>query len=233
MSLRDYLFYEEPGITLYCGDALEVLGHLQAQSVDAILCDPPYNAKKKYGQHDDDMEPAEYQVWLQGLLAACARVTVDPVVFFPGTKNVLSTLEILPPGLKAHRILGWHRKEFAGDKWNGGPAMSWEPIIWASTREKPAFNRLFGTAGRDFLVVNSTHGDPFSVDHPCPKPLRVMKWLVGLFVPDGGIALDPTCGTGTTLEACKESGRCAIGIESEPRYCDLAVKRLRQEVLAL
>ena len=234
MSLRDYLFHEEPGITLYCGDCREVLPMLEPESAGLVLADPPYNVGRDYGQHDDDMEAAEYHAWLVEVLTGCADVAIDAVVFFPGTRNVWMVAEVLgKTPLRPHRMLGWHRREFAGDKWTGGPAMCWEPIIWATKVRAPTFNRIFGTVGRDFLAVDSTHGDPLAALHPCPKPLPVVRWLIGLFAPAASLIVDPTSGTGTTLLVAKESNRRAIGIEIEPKYCEIAVKRLRQEVLPL
>lgn len=218
-------------MTIYCGDALEVLPRLG--KADLVLADPPYNVGKRYGVRDDSLEPGAYSAWMRLFLDACRLSSRDGVVFFPGTRNVLDVASFLPPGLKTHRILGWHRKEYAGDKWSGGPAMSWEPIIWASSAERPYYNRIFGSRGRDFLVVNATHGSPYARNHPCPKPPQVMAWLLGLFAPPKGTIIDPTAGTGTTLYAAKEAGLKAIGIEIEERYCEIAAKRCAQEVLAL
>ena len=69
------------------------------------------------------------------------------------------------------------------------------------------------------------------VDHPCPKPLPWMLWLVGLVSQEGETVLDPFAGSGTTLRAARDLGRRAIGIEIEERYCEIAVQRLAQGVL--
>ncbi len=69
-------------------------------------------------------------------------------------------------------------------------------------------------------------------DHPTQKPLNIMRWCLS-FCPDAQIILDPFMGSGTTLRAAKDLGRKAIGIEIEERYCEIAAKRLSQEVMGL
>jgi len=68
--------------------------------------------------------------------------------------------------------------------------------------------------------------------HPTQKPLRLMKWCIEQSKTTG-IILDPFMGSGTTLVAAKELDRKAIGIEIEEKYCEIAVDRLKQEILPL
>jgi DNA modification methylase len=60
-----------------------------------------------------------------------------------------------------------------------------------------------------------------------------MARLLEVVAPGGGLVLDPFMGAGATLLAAKETGRKAIGIEIEERYCEIAAERLGQEVLAV
>lgn len=228
-------YYEDAQVTLYCGDWREVLPSLAASSVDLVLTDPPYNVGKGYGRHNDALPDAEYRLWVTALLREAGRLTRNSVVYFPGAKNAPWSWEATrDAGLCAYRQLGWHKAEFAGDVWTAGPPMSWEPVIWAHRPDcPPFFNKRFGQWGRDFFVVPATHGDPFAKLHPCPKPLSVMQWLVGLFCPEGGTVFDPCAGTGTTLRAARDMGRRSIGVEIDPAYCQAAVTRLAQQPLPL
>lgn len=66
--------------------------------------------------------------------------------------------------------------------------------------------------------------------HPAPRRYEHLKWLIQVFVE--GAVIDPFMGSGTTLHAAKDSGIPAIGIELEERYCELAARRLSQQVFS-
>jgi DNA modification methylase len=68
-------------------------------------------------------------------------------------------------------------------------------------------------------------------EHPCQIPLLVMARIIK--ITDGDLIIDPFMGSGTTLRAAKDAGRKAIGIEMDERYCEIAARRMGQEVLAL
>ena len=68
-------------------------------------------------------------------------------------------------------------------------------------------------------------------EHPAAKPIQLMAWLAQATT--WRTVLDPFAGSGSTLIAAAMLGRRAIGIEIEERYCEIAAKRLEQEVLPL
>jgi len=69
--------------------------------------------------------------------------------------------------------------------------------------------------------------------HGAQKPLDLATDLISGLCPEIGTLLDPFMGSGTTLRAAKDLGRKALGIEIEEKYCQIAVERLKQEVLPL
>lgn len=66
--------------------------------------------------------------------------------------------------------------------------------------------------------------------HIAEKPVPVMRWMLSV---SRGLVLDPFMGSGTILRAAKDLGRRSIGIDVDERYCEIAAKRLRQEILGL
>lgn len=69
--------------------------------------------------------------------------------------------------------------------------------------------------------------------HVSMKPVDICKRLIEMTTLPGDVVIDPFMGTGPVMEAAKDLGRNAIGIELEERYCEIAVKRLQQQVLPL
>jgi len=206
-------YYEHGGITIFHGDAWELLPDV-AGDIDAVVTDPPYGIgwKPRVNHRDtpwvDDrqFDPAaflavgkEHVLWGANYFAALLPHSADWLSWvkrpihcdFSSDKRSYSTVEL------AWSDLGCGAR-FIAHTWDGG------------MRAGAATNRSFC--------------------HPAQKPLEVMAWVVGLLKSKGAI-LDPFCGSGTTLVAAKDAGRRAIGIELEERYCEIAAKRLSQEVL--
>lgn len=69
--------------------------------------------------------------------------------------------------------------------------------------------------------------------YPGQKPVALMRWVLHLFATKGDRIFDPCIGSGPTLQACKEAGFSAVGCDVSEKACELAVRRLRQEVLPL
>lgn len=109
--------------------------------------------------------------------------------------------------------------------------VSWhyEPVFWyAVGKPRPAKKCI-----SDVITVEAvqTKRHPESVNHPAQMPVDLAKILIEAF--DGQTILDFCMGSGTTLRASKDLGRKAIGIELSKAYCDLAINRLRQEILLI
>jgi site-specific DNA-methyltransferase (adenine-specific) len=81
---------------------------------------------------------------------------------------------------------------------------------------------------RSVIAVRSMHGRNI---HPTEKPLGILDPLIRYGCPPGGMVLDPFAGSGSTAEAARQTGRRAILIEADERYCEAIVRRMAQGVL--
>lgn len=215
--------------TLYRGDALEVLPMLGP--VDAVVTDPPYGVGFSYASYEDSpgLHAAHCQEWLLTMRKIAPKVFV-----FTGIRNLF-----LWP--QPDWIVAWH-KDFCMGRSPFG-SNNWEPVaVYGKGRR--------GERQSDFFSAPTVALGRF--DHPCPKPEKAMRELVRIASRARDHLLDPFMGSGTTGVACTQLGRVFTGIEIEPRYFDLACRRIdevyrqltlfpslptpvppRQEVLAL
>lgn len=87
-------------------------------------------------------------------------------------------------------------------------------------------SRAEGAAGRDSPRAGASRaGEGRRNHHNTVKPVDLMRWLVRLICPPGGIVLEPFAGSGTTLVACALEDRDAIGMEIDPEYVTIARAR--------
>ena len=116
-----------------------------------------------------------------------------------------------------------------GDVVGSEPSRPTDGVCYGEYNERQAFARRgdSGSAARFFYCAKASKKDRGDGNnHPTVKPTELMKWLVKLVTPEGGVVLDPFAGSGTTLVACKMLGRDCIGIEREPEYVEIIKRRL-------
>lgn len=84
-----------------------------------------------------------------------------------------------------------------------------------------------GTAARFFYCAKASKSERGTDNtHPTVKPLSLVRWLVRLVTPPGGLVLDPFAGSGTTILAAQAEGMRAVGIEQDVGHCAIIRKRL-------
>jgi len=205
MSLPTPYYDDGSGIVIYHGDCREILPHLP--KVDLVLTDPPYGIGFA-------AQPTKWQ-----RLAGYHPEGWDDLPFDDPSM-------LLEAGA-CHIIWG-------GNFYALPPSRSW--LCWYKPDAPPsmgsfelAWTNLNKNTRQITHSISATNQE--RVGHPTQKPLAVIAWCLG-FAPDAHTILDPFMGSGTTLRAAKDLGRKCIGIELEEKYCEIAAKRLSQEVLS-
>lgn len=196
--------------TLYLGDCREVI--FQIGRVDAVVTDPPYGlgeARGKNRTRNNLAKATDYGVadWDNQITSPdrlCAMLSCSQwQIIFGG--NFYS----LPP---SSCWLVW-------DKQNSGDFADCE-LAWTNLRKAV---RLIHWQWNGMI----RKGSDVRV-HPTQKPVGVMKWCLDQLPNDAESVLDPFMGSGTTGVACVQTGRKFTGIEIEPKYFDIACRRIEE-----
>lgn len=218
-ELRPY--YQDSQSIIFHGDSLVLLPKLTKTllgGVEIILTDPDYNAKdigpnkRSYENGMPAIDENSYRNFCVRWFKLACEVTRN-IVFTPGIANT----HFYP---QPYWQICWHKPAAVSFNRIGGYNV-WEPVF--------LYGKPMKRLGQDFIRCNTLNlkKGPES-KHPCPKPLSLWRFLLSH---TEGTVLDLFMGAGATLVAAKDLGRKAIGIDIEEKYCEIAAKRLEQEVL--
>ncbi len=206
-------YYQDSAVTIYHGDCREIAPSLAG--IDLVLSDPPYGIS----------HPCNFQNRGRSKLATCndyPDVREDDRPFDPA-QWIEKDCILWGANHFASRLpdrSGWlvWDKERPDDLDQATCELAWSNVIKGVRRFRYLWNGMIRKGGD-------------TLEHPTQKPVELMAWCLSLrWTKDKALILDPFMGSGTTLRAAKDLGRNAIGIEIEERYCEIAAKRMAQEV---
>lgn len=222
--------------TLYLGDCLEILPTLG--KVDAVVTDPPYedelhaavgkiNRIRTDGRRvPDDLGFAGVNAQRRDIARAVVEVSAGWLILFSLAEGVRAWRdEIQSAGGKWDTCLAWIKPD-ASPRFNGqGAARGFECAVtaWCGSGY-----RKWNAGGKRGVYTHCVNGPNRQGEHPTEKPISLMMEMLSDFTQPGATILDPFMGSGTTGVACARLGRKFIGIEIEPRYFDIACKRIEE-----
>jgi len=237
-------YYQDQSVTIYHGDCRDVLPSLGDASVEIVVTSPPYNLVREWSGgganskmknvdrkllewYDDEIPESDYQEQQKAVIRECLRISAGSVFYNHKIRYAHKRRgDILHP-------LDWLREfpvwtEIIWDRCGAQGGNSQRVLIQDERIYQIRKPRRFH-AGLGFSTIWRIPPDNIN-GHPCPFPESIPRRCVLLATDPGDTVLDPYCGAGTTLRAAKDRGRKAIGIEINEAYCEIAAKRLSQEV---
>ena len=243
-------YYTEPGITLYCGDAREILPLLKP--VDMIFTDPPFGHNNNNGDLIHRWESALGR-GPHGASRAIANDGGEANAliqwFFQAGSRLLSPGDCCcccccggGPDPQFARWSLWMDEVYDFKQmvvWDKGPmGMGWH---YRRSYETVLVGQVPGAAcswydetDRVENIIRHIHKIiPHADDHPTPKPPELAGYFIQLHSKPGDTVLDPFMGAGSTAQAAKQLGRQFVGIDIEEQWLEKAVRRLAQAVLPL
>lgn len=189
------------------GDARVLAERIPPGAAALAFCDPPYWVGFDYGHATDRSMDYVHPEWLTHTLKRIAPVAC----ITPGIANVWD----YP---KADWILGWFKFGSTGRNTFGGFNV-WEPVLVYGTPTGRVWQDAINLPFAPNLARNGN-------THACPKPERLMRWLVGEFTERGDIVIDLMCGSGMLPSVCKMLGRRYVAFEIDPDTAERARERV-------
>ena len=205
--------------TLYCGDCSDVMDSFpDCFAVDSVVADPPYGVDLGPSSgHDRYLGFSDNRDYIESCVVPAIKKCISissAMVVTPGNKNAWAYPE-------PDDIGGWYNPAGVGcGPW--GFILNHLILFYG----KDPHARKKGWMASSVEALNDSVAYEKAMGHPCPKPEKFTKWMVGKVSLEGQIVLDPFMGSGTTGVACANLGRKFIGIELEQKYFDIACERI-------
>jgi len=228
---------------LACGDCLESLAVMSASSVDHVITDPPYAEATHAGARTAKVSPTvsgdgkrEFcgqpnrlirfkSISDEQFLSLCHEFVSRARRWVIMNSDIRFASFATDAGLPVVRVGAWVKgngaPQYSGDR----PGQGWEAILILHREGKKKWN---GGGHPAVWNVNIEHRITTTGFHPTQKPLALVARWLNQFTDPGETVLDPFMGSGTTGVACAKLGRKFIGIEIEPKYFDIACKRIEE-----
>lgn len=211
-------------VCVYCGDSAELLPLVKKNhKVDAVICDPPYavNADKHRALKEGDgwTNYHEAGTWdkerpPEALIRAIVGLG-KPTIVWGGNYFIDWLATDSKKASQQNKWLIW-------DKMQEDFSLADAELAWCSF--EGAIRRI---------GVSRGHALQDGKEHPTQKSLKVMQWCIESQLPDskkGQVIFDPFLGSGTTGVAAVSLGRGFVGIEREPHYFEVSVRRIKKEL---
>jgi len=230
-------------VVMYCGDCLDILPKLPNGCVDAVVTDPPYSSGGAFRSDRTQSTSSKYL----GSHGNAPKVGIEfsgdsrdgHAFLFWCTLWMLKSFDVSSPSAIAMLFTDWRQFptmsdvfQAAGWTWRGA-------AVWDKGNARPMSGRFSHQA--EFILWGSKGAIGWDFDKPClngvqkfcaPKEFhqteKPVELLASMIEIAGTTVLDPFTGSGTTGVACIRLNRQFIGIEKEPKYFDIAVRRIEQ-----
>ena len=215
-------YYKDDYITIFHGDCRFILPELR--EIDIIATDPPYGVSyKKTGEPYMIGDTVNIFPYFMPLARQCLKNT-GAVYIFSSTTKLTEILPLFQTYFKLHSLIIWDKVIGQIPRQMSHYKLRYEPILYGSM----GLHHL-NTYQDDIVQCPIDRGN--CRVHPTQKPIKVIQYLLENSTEKNSLVLDPFVGSGTTLIACKRLGIQGIGIEIEEKYCEIAAKRVSQEMM--
>ena len=229
------IYYQDDAVTLWHGDALDVLGALPAGMVQGVVTDPPYATTNDGSSFVTrtavrflPTEDQFYESWIREHLSEWSRVcgpggaawlTID----WHGALAVERAASRL--GLRRPSVGVWHREGLGMGHvlrhvYECFVIVPFADFQRTATDEPDLWTHPWGPGKR-------------VTEHPAEKPIGLLRRAIRLVSQPGDTVIDPFAGAGSTVLAAVEEGRRCVAVERDEENCAVAARRLSQAVLPL